>query len=97
MPTWVNMIRSVQLRMARAALRMSVRALAQMADVDKNTISRCESGARVMSDSLEKLERALIDLGIVFVGEDDQLGPGIRIRKTIDNHPKRRKPNHKME
>ena len=76
------MINAVQLRMARVALGMSVRELAHIAEIDKNTISRCESGARVMSDSLEKLERVLTGLGIMFIGEDDGLGPGVRMRKV---------------
>ena len=74
------MIDSVQLRMARAALRMSTRELAQLAGVDKNTISRCEGGSRVMSDTMEKLEHALARLGIVFIGKDEIFGPGVRMR-----------------
>jgi transcriptional regulator with XRE-family HTH domain len=76
------MIDAVQLRMARAALRMSTRDLAQLAGVDKNTISRCEGGLRVMSDSMEKLEQALVQLGIVFIGKDEIFGPGIRMRNA---------------
>lgn len=45
-----------------------------------------------MSDSLEKLERTLIGLGVVFVGEDDQLGPGVRIRKLKHSYRKKPKP-----
>ena len=81
------MIDSVQLRMARAALGMSVRELAELANIDKNTVTRCEAGLRVMSDSLEKLERVLVLQGAVFIGEDEIFGPGVRIRKVTKVHP----------
>jgi transcriptional regulator with XRE-family HTH domain len=61
---------------------MSTRELAQFAGVDKNTISRCESGSRVMSDSMEKLEHALVQLGIVFIGKEEIFGPGVRMRNS---------------
>lgn len=53
--------------MARAALGLSVRDLAQMADVTPNTVSRIENGAGSQTGTMERLRRALEAAGVEFI------------------------------
>ena len=46
-----------------------------------NTVSRYEAGGEMLSGTLEKIEAVLRDQGIVFIDEDEELGPGVRLRK----------------
>ena len=60
-----------QLRMARAALRLGVREVADLAGVAPYTVSRFETeqgGLRL--DTAEKLKSALERLGVNFVTDD---------------------------
>ena len=57
-----------QLRMARALLRLTVRELAQAAGVDKMAIVRFEAGRNPHAATLTKLQGALEERGIVFIG-----------------------------
>ena len=59
-----------QLRMARAAVRLGVRELAELAGVTPYTVSRFETeqgGIRL--DTAEKLKAALAKLGVRFTDE----------------------------
>jgi transcriptional regulator with XRE-family HTH domain len=65
--------------MARAALGMSVRALAQQAGVANSTIERFEAGrGDVRAATLARIEAVLTSAGIQFLAEDASGGPGIR-------------------
>lgn len=75
------MMRPAQLRMARAGLNWTVRELAERARANKNTISRYEAGKEILSGTLEQLERVLMEEGVVFIGEDAESGPGVRLPK----------------
>lgn len=75
------MITREQLRMARAALNWTVRDLAAEADVAANTVSRFENGTDAYGETLLKLRRALEAGGVIFIDEDDE-GPGVRLRKS---------------
>ena len=69
-----------QLRMARAATRLGVREVAQLAGITPFTVSRYENeqgGLRL--DTAEKLKRAFRQLGVTFL-EDDGAGAGIRFQ-----------------
>jgi transcriptional regulator with XRE-family HTH domain len=67
--------------MARAALRWTVRDLAEAAGVHRNTISNIEVGRYVGDQkTLETLEKALGRAGIEFIDENGG-GPGVRLRK----------------
>ena len=68
-----------QLRMARAALKIGVRELAEMADVTPNTISRIENGGDAMASTLKKLRQALEARGVAFIPENGG-GPGVRLK-----------------
>ncbi len=76
------MVTREQVRMARAALNWSVRALAAKAGVAANTVSRFENGSDAYGDTLVKLRRALEEGGIIFLDENYERneGPGVRLR-----------------
>lgn len=65
-----------QLRMARSALKIGVRELAEMADVTTATITRFENERGGLNSATEKkLEAALTAVGIEFLN-----GTGVRLR-----------------
>ena len=66
--------------MARAALRIGVRDLAEMASVSAMTISRFETNkSGGQANTLRKLQSALEAAGIVFIAENGG-GPGVRLK-----------------
>jgi transcriptional regulator with XRE-family HTH domain len=76
-----------QIRMARAALQIGVRDLAELAGVAPMTISRIETGqSSGQGDTLTKIRAALEKAGVEFLDENGG-GPGVRLRKA---KPKRR-------
>lgn len=77
------MIRPMHLRMARAALGWSLKDLAEKADVNINTISRYEAGAQVMSGTISKIEAALVQQGVIFLEDEGELGPGVRMKRQL--------------
>ena len=72
-------MKSVQLKMARAALGIGVRDLAKMSGITANTISRIENGSDAKQSTIETLKRCLEDAGIVFIDQNGH-GPGVRLR-----------------
>lgn len=75
------MITGDQIRMARAALRLGVRELAELASVAPMTISRLENGhSGGLAETLRKLQVTLETAGVIFVAENGE-GPGVRLRK----------------
>jgi transcriptional regulator with XRE-family HTH domain len=74
-------VTSAQVRMARAALNWTVRALADAAHVHRNTITNIETG-RYTGDpeTLAAIEGALKRAGVEFIDENGG-GPGVRLRK----------------
>jgi transcriptional regulator with XRE-family HTH domain len=70
-----------QCRMARAALEIGVRELAEAAKVSTNTITRLERGEALQERTLAAIRRALEAAGVVFVAENGD-GPGVRLRKA---------------
>ena len=73
------MINGTQIRMAIAALKWGVRELADKAGLNPNTVSRIETGGGIQTSSLEKIEAALIDGGVLFI-EQNGGGPGVRLK-----------------
>lgn len=74
------MLTGVQIRMARNALRWSVRELAEISAVSTSTIARAEAGDGVPGTTranLAALKAALEAAGIDFVGSA-QDRPGVR-------------------
>ena len=67
--------------MARAALKWTVRDLAEATGLHRNTITNIEVG-RYAGDpiSLETIEKILAGAGVEFIDENGG-GPGVRLRK----------------
>lgn len=73
----------VQLRMARAALQIGVRELAQTADVATATIVRFEKERGGLNTvTMNKLKAALDEAGLMFIDQDHN-GPGVRLRERV--------------
>lgn len=76
------MITPAQIRMARSALGVSVRELSEKTGVAESTIFRFETGKGGMqTGTLDRLEQALQEDGVIFVHADDAGGPGVRLKK----------------
>lgn len=67
--------------MARAALRLGVREVAELAEISSMTISRFENGqSGGQAETLRKLQAALETAGVDFIPENGG-GVGVRLRK----------------
>ena len=69
---------AAQCRMARAALQMGVRDLAEAAGVSPTTITRLERGDPQYDRTVTAVRAALEAAGVEFTNGD---GPGVRLRK----------------
>jgi transcriptional regulator with XRE-family HTH domain len=76
--------------MARAALCWGVRDLAKRAGVAANTVSRFENGSGAMVDTLERMQTALENAGVIFIPADHIGGPGVRLREAPAPKAKRK-------
>ncbi len=72
---------SVQCKMARAALGLGVRELAELATVSPDTIARLERGDPLKERTVAAIRAALEAAGVIFVDENGE-GPGVRLRKA---------------
>lgn len=68
-----------QCRMARAALKLGVRELAQTAKVSTNTITRFEQEEPLRSRTIDAIKGALEQYGAIFIDGDWNGGPGLRL------------------
>ncbi len=76
------MITPEQCRMARAALAIGVRDLAELAGVSAMTVTRFENGHSAgYPETLDKLQAALESAGVIFVPGNGE-GPGVRLKRT---------------
>ncbi|MCP1742017.1 transcriptional regulator with XRE-family HTH domain [Bradyrhizobium japonicum] len=77
------MISASQSRMARAALNMGVREVAEAAGVSTNTITRLERGEELLPRTTADIRAALESAGIIFLGDGQSIdgGPGVRLAK----------------
>lgn len=71
---------SVQCKMARAALGLGVRDLAEKASVSPNTVARLERGEELKPATVATIRAALETAGVIFIAENGG-GPGVRLRK----------------
>jgi transcriptional regulator with XRE-family HTH domain len=85
------MITPVQIRMARAALGWGVRELGQRAGVATNTVSRFENGFGATIETLIRIQRALENAGVIFIAADQAGGPGVRLRESPPDQPRRKR------
>jgi transcriptional regulator with XRE-family HTH domain len=72
-------IAGIQVRMARAALRLGVRDLAKAANVSPNTIARIEADLPANASTLNAIKQALEAGGIEFIPENGG-GAGVRLK-----------------
>ena len=76
----VTIMTPAQLRMARSALKIGIRELAEMADVTTATITRYENERGGLNAATShKLKSALESAGVIFI-EQNGNGPGVRLR-----------------
>jgi transcriptional regulator with XRE-family HTH domain len=69
--------------MARAALGLGVRELAERASVSTNTITRLERGEGLYSRTVEAIRAALEAAGVEFIpagAYQGEGGPGVRLK-----------------
>ena len=72
-------MKPVQLKMARAALGLRVRELAEMTGITANTISRIENGSDAKQSTITAIRQALESAGVIFIPSNGN-GPGVRLR-----------------
>ncbi len=74
------MLTGTQIRMARAALGWGVRELAETAKINPNTVSRIENGGDALASTLDRIQAALEDAGVIFIDRNEDGGPGVRLK-----------------
>jgi transcriptional regulator with XRE-family HTH domain len=79
------MIAPSQIRAARGLLDISQAELAIRSGVGLATIRRIENARelRVTVQVLLRIQQALESAGIIFIDQDAQAGPGVRLRRPI--------------
>ena len=80
------MINALQVRAARALLDISQTELSHLAGVGVATIKKFERSTeelRVTVQILLRVQRALESAGIIFIDDDGQAGPGVRLRRSL--------------
>jgi transcriptional regulator with XRE-family HTH domain len=78
--------------MARAALGLGVRDLAELAKVSPDTIARLERGEELRERTVDAIRSALEAAGVEFI-EENGGGPGVRLRKE---HSSEERPSVRM-
>lgn len=66
--------------MARTALGLGVRELAEIADMSPDTVARFEGGDRMRYSTIEKIQKTLEKAGVKFIDENGG-GVGVRLKK----------------
>jgi transcriptional regulator with XRE-family HTH domain len=80
------MILPIQIRAARALLNLSQQELARRASIGVGTIKRIEAAREALTgtaQTLSRIQKALEAAGITFIDQDEQRGPGVRLRKPL--------------
>jgi transcriptional regulator with XRE-family HTH domain len=80
------MLHGSQIRAARALLRWKVTDLAARSGVGVRTIIRAEAVEgvpRMQTDTMDALQLALEQGGVVFIDSNTVHGPGVRLRRPI--------------
>lgn len=81
----------IQCRMARTALKLGVKELAELAQVSTNTISRFEAGDELKPRTVSDIRAALEGKGAIFIEENGD-GPGVKISKEALGRIRNQKP-----
>ncbi len=74
------MLTGTQVRMARAAVGWGVRELAEKAKINPNTVSRIENSGDALASTLDRIQAALEDAGVIFIDRNEDGGPGVRLK-----------------
>ena len=80
------MIYPVQVRAARSLLGLSQEELASRASIGVVTVKRLEASGVVIrgtAQTMAQIQRALEREGIIFIDQDEQNGPGVRLRRPL--------------
>ena len=70
---------AAQCKMARAALGLGVRELAERAKVSPDTVARFERGEPLRERTIDAIRQALEAGGVGFTNDDE---PGVKMRKA---------------
>jgi len=76
---------SEQLRAARALLGWAQKDIAERSGVSLPTVKRLEVGEGAMNtrvETVDRLQRAFEEAGVIFIAADDAGGPGVRLRSA---------------
>lgn len=76
---------AMQCRMARTATGITVRELAQRAQVAVDTVTRLERGEVLRPRTVKAMKDVLQDAGAIFVEDDAEGTTGVMLRKTNDH------------
>ncbi len=74
------MLIGTQVRMGRAAVGWGVRELAEKAKNNPNTVSRIENGGDALASTLDRIQAALENAGVVFIDRNEDGGAGVRLK-----------------
>ena len=80
------MIDPSQIRAARGLIAISQTELASRAGLGLATVKRIEGTTgelRVTIQTLLRIRQALEEVGIVFLDQNDEQGPGVRLKKPL--------------
>jgi hypothetical protein len=80
------MISARQIKAARALLGLGQEDLALLAECGIATIRRVEGSVEAITgnaQTIARIEKALEGAGVLFIGQDGKLGPGVRLRKPV--------------
>jgi transcriptional regulator with XRE-family HTH domain len=70
------------MKMARVAVGLGVRELAEAAEVAPSTVSRFESEkGGLQARTLDRIQKVLEKRGVIFIAADSGGGPGVRLKK----------------
>jgi transcriptional regulator with XRE-family HTH domain len=83
-----------QARMARAALKLTVRDVEELSGVKKDTVSRFEAGKEIGASAFQRLEKLYLAKGVIFLNEDAEGGQGVRLPNS---NSERAQKKHRVE
>jgi hypothetical protein len=78
-------IEAAQIKAARALLGLGQVELSELAEVGLTTVKRIELSDEITGSArtLWKIQTALEQAGVEFIGADETKGPGVRLKQNI--------------
>ena len=80
------MIYPIQIRAARILVGLSQQELAALAWLAWERSRRMEAAGKELTgtaQTMARIQRALESKGIIFIDQDDKLGPGVRLKRAL--------------